>query len=47
MTKQKHPNPKYDPLPDLPNYDPEPADGVHVGESPVPGLKQILQRNST
>lgn len=25
-------------LPDLPNYDPEPADGVRVGESPVPGL---------
>lgn len=32
-------------LPDLPNYDPEPADGVRVGESPVPGitLKRILR----
>jgi small GTP-binding protein len=34
-----------DPLPDLPNYDPEPADGVRVGESPVPGLtlRRILR----
>ncbi len=48
-----HPNPKQKPppissqdlLPDLPNYDPEPADGVRVGESPVPGLtlKRILR----
>ncbi|PSB27786.1 TIR domain-containing protein [Stenomitos frigidus] len=32
-------------LPDLPNYDPEPADGVRVGESPVPGLtlRRILR----
>lgn len=32
-------------LPALPNYDPEPADGVHVGESPVPGLtlRRILR----
>lgn len=29
-------------FPDQPNYDPETADGVHVGESPVPGL--TLQR---
>jgi len=28
----------YDPIPELPNYDPKPADGVRVGESPVPGL---------
>ena len=39
------PTTPYDPLPDLPNYDPEPADGVHVGESPVPGLtlRRILR----
>ena len=32
-------------LPDLPNYDPNPADGVRVGESPAPGLtlKRILR----
>ncbi len=32
-------------LPDLPNYDPEPADGVQMDESPVPGLtlKRILR----
>lgn len=32
-------------LPDLPNYDPAPADGVRVGESPVPGitLRRILR----
>lgn len=32
-------------LPDLPDYDPGPADGVRVGESPVPGvtLKRILR----
>jgi small GTP-binding protein len=32
-------------LPDLPNYDPEPADGVRVGDCPVPGLtlKRILR----
>lgn len=32
-------------LPDLPGYDPEPADGVRVGESPVPGLtlKRVLR----
>lgn len=32
-------------LPDLPGYDPEPADGVRVGESPIPGitLKRILR----
>ena len=37
--------PQYELLPDLPNYDPEPADGVRVGESPVPGLtlKRILR----
>ena len=38
MTKLKYTNTQYYPLPDLPNYDPTPADGVHVGESPVPGL---------
>ena len=32
------PTPPYDPLPALPNYDPEPTAGVRVGESPVPGL---------
>ena len=36
------PTPPYDPLPDLPNYDPEAVDGVRVGESPGPGL--ILRR---
>ncbi len=32
-------------LPDLTNYDLEPADGVRVGESPVPGLtlRRILR----
>ena len=32
-------------LPDLPDYNPKPADGVRVGESPVPGLtlKRILR----
>jgi small GTP-binding protein len=36
---------QYAPLPDLPNYDPEPADGVRVGESPVPSLtlRRILR----
>ena len=36
-------------LPDLPNYDPEPADGVRVGESPVPGLtlKRILRGHTS
>jgi len=39
------PTTPYNPLPDLPNYDPEPVDGVRVGESPVPGitLKRILR----
>ena len=34
-----------DPLSDLPGHDPEPANGVHVGESPVPGLtlRRILR----
>lgn len=42
------PTTPYDPLPDLPNYDPEPADSVHVGESPVLGitLKHILRRHT-
>ncbi len=45
MVEQKQTNPQYNPLPDLPNYDPEPADGVRVGESPVPGitLRRILR----
>ncbi|MCP4582237.1 MAG: TIR domain-containing protein [candidate division Zixibacteria bacterium] len=45
MNKPKGLNKQFDPLPDLPNYDPEPADGVRVGESPVPGLtlKRILR----
>lgn len=32
-------------LSELPNYGPEPAEGVHVGESPIPGftLKRILR----
>ena len=36
-------------LPDLPNYDPEPADGMRVGESPVPGLtlKFILREHQS
>jgi len=36
-------------LPDLPDYDPEPADGVRVGESPVPGLilKRILRGHNS
>jgi hypothetical protein len=34
MAKPKHTNTQFDPLPDLSNYDPEPADGVRVGESP-------------
>jgi len=39
------PTTPYEALPDLPNYDPEPADGVRVGESPVPGLtlRRILR----
>lgn len=45
METVKHSNAPYDPLPDLPNYDPEPADGVNVGESPVLGLtlRRILR----
>ncbi|MBE9108560.1 WD40 repeat domain-containing protein [Nodosilinea sp. LEGE 07298] len=45
MTTPNQTNPLSDFLPDLPNYDPEPADGVRVGESPVPGLtlKRILR----
>lgn len=45
MAKPKHTNTQFDPLPDLPNYDPAPADGVRVGESPVPGLtlRRILR----
>lgn len=40
-----HPSSSYGPLPDLPNYDPEPADGMRVGHSVVPGptLKRILR----
>ena len=35
-------------LPDLPDYDPEPADGLRVGDSPVPGviLKRIFRNYS-
>ena len=45
MAKPQHSSTQYEPLPNLPNYDPEPADGVRVGESPVPGLtlKRILR----
>ena len=45
QTTTTPPTPPYDPLPNLPNYDPEPVDGVRVGESPVPGitLKRILR----
>jgi small GTP-binding protein len=45
MAKPKHTNTPCEPLPDLLNYDPEPADGVRVGESPVPGLtlRRILR----
>lgn len=44
MAKDKHKILKYDPLPDMPGYDPAPVDGVRVGESPVQGLtlKRIL-----
>ncbi|MEM7795203.1 MAG: TIR domain-containing protein [Cyanobacteria bacterium P01_C01_bin.118] len=37
--------PQSDFFPELPDYNPEPADGVSVGESPVPGLtlKRILR----
>lgn len=43
--KKPPPTTPYSPLPDLPNYDPEPADGVSVGESPIPGLtlRRILR----
>ncbi len=45
MSEPKQKITKHDLLPDLPNYDPEPADGVRVGESPLPGLtlKRILR----
>lgn len=45
QTPATPPTNPYDPLPDLPNYNPEPADGVCVGESPVPGLtlRRILR----
>ncbi|HRW10221.1 MAG TPA: hypothetical protein P5121_34195 [Caldilineaceae bacterium] len=45
MVPHREPNPDpNDLLPDPPDHDPNPADGVHVGESPVPGLtlKRIL-----
>ena len=45
MAKPKQPNTRYEPLPNLPDPDPEPADDVSVGESPVPGLtlRRILR----
>ena len=45
MAKPKHTKTQFEPLPDLPDYDPKPADGVRVGESPVPGLtlRRILR----
>jgi WD40 repeat protein len=38
MDKPKHTNRQEDFLPDLPNYDPEPVDGMGVGDSPTSGL---------
>ena len=32
------PAPRYDSLPVLPGHNPDSADGVHVGESPEPGI---------
>ncbi len=48
MTEDKPPLTVEELLPDLPGYDPEPADGVRVGESPVPGLtlKRILRSHT-
>ena len=45
MDKPKDTRTKNKLLPDLPGYDPGPADGVRVGESPIPGLtlKRILR----
>ena len=45
MEKPKYSNIHNAPLPHLSNHDPDPADGVRVDESPVPGLtlKRILR----
>ena len=49
MDKPKQTNTQVNLLPDLPNYNPEPADGVRVGESPVPGLtlRRILRGHTS
>ncbi len=45
MAKSIKSNPPADVLPDLPNYDSIPADGLKIGDSPIPGLtlKRILR----